>query len=51
MFPLVVAWALRGIGARYADMSGIAGPAAILVPAGIVGGLGLWWVGRRRATA
>ena len=51
MFPLVVAWALRGIGARYADMSGIAGPAEILVPAGIVGGLGLWWAGRRRATA
>jgi hypothetical protein len=49
VFPLVVAWALRGIGARYADLSAIAGPAAILVPAGIAGGLGLWWAGRRRA--
>lgn len=48
VFPLVVAWALRGIGARYADLPAIAGPAAILVPAGIVGGLGLWWAGRSR---
>jgi hypothetical protein len=51
VFPLVVAWALRGIGARFVDMPVIAGPAAILVPAGIVGGLGLWWVGRARAHA
>ncbi len=50
VFPLVVAWALRGIGARYADISAISGPAAILVPAGIAGGLGLWWAGRQRAT-
>jgi hypothetical protein len=49
VFPLVVAWALRGIGARYADLPVIAGPTGILVPVGIVGGLALWWAGRARA--
>ncbi|WP_411281498.1 tryptophan-rich sensory protein [Gemmatimonas sp.] len=47
LFPLVVAWALRGIGARYADIGAIAGPTRWLVPVGIVTGVIAWVVGQR----
>ncbi|WP_309671281.1 TspO/MBR family protein [Gemmatimonas sp.] len=47
LFPLVVAWALRGIGARYPEVAPIADTTRWLVPAGIVIG-GLAWVASRR---
>ncbi len=48
LFPPVVAWALRGIGARYPDVAPVATAAAWLVPAGLVLGAGAWVIGRRR---
>jgi tryptophan-rich sensory protein len=42
LFPLVVAWALRGIGARHAAVPAIADATAWLVPAGIALGLAAW---------
>jgi len=48
VFPLVVAWALRGIGARYADVAQLHGAAQLLVPVGVVAGVvAVWWRGRR----
>ncbi len=42
LFPVVVAWAVHGIGARYADVPAIAVRAALLVPAVLtVGGIAL----------
>ena len=51
LFPLVVAWALRGIGARHGALEPIAGAAALLVPLGVVGGAVLWGLAVRRARA
>lgn len=48
LFPLVVAWALRGIGTRYADLPVIADTARWLVPVGILAGLLAAWLGRSR---
>ena len=49
LFPLVVAWALFGIGARFPDVALVSGTARVLVPLGIVGGLFLaWYSGKRR---
>jgi hypothetical protein len=48
LFPLTVAWAVRGIGARYADLPAIAVPSAWLVPVGMALGAVAWWVGARR---
>jgi hypothetical protein len=42
LFPLVVAWALRGIGARHAAVPAIADVTAWLVPAGVVLGVVAW---------
>lgn len=47
LFPLVVAWALRGIGARYPEVAALADTTRWLVPAGIVVGAGAWAAGRR----
>ena len=47
LFPLVVAWALRGIGARYADIAAIADTTRWLVPAGVAVGAVAWFAGRR----
>jgi len=47
LFPLVVAWALRGIGVRYADIGTLAGTTSWLVPTGVVVGLLAWVAGRR----
>jgi hypothetical protein len=42
LFPVVVAWAVHGIGARYADLPAIAVRASLLVPAVLtVGGVAL----------
>jgi hypothetical protein len=49
LFPLVVAWAVNGIGARYAELPAIAGPARWLAIGGVVGGLVAWWAGRPRS--
>jgi hypothetical protein len=38
VFPLVVAWALRGIGVRWPAVGPVHNAAAVLVPLGIVGG-------------
>ncbi|QJR36076.1 TspO/MBR family protein [Gemmatimonas groenlandica] len=48
LFPLVVAWALRGIGARYPEVAAIADTTRWLVPAGVVVGMIAWAAGRRR---
>lgn len=48
LFPPVVAWALHGIGVRYADLPALATAAAWLVPAGLTLGALAWWLGRRR---
>ncbi|MCE9600877.1 MAG: tryptophan-rich sensory protein [Gemmatimonadetes bacterium] len=48
VFPLVVAWAVYGIGARYAELPAIATMTEWLVPLGIAGGSIAWWMGRRR---
>lgn len=51
LFPLVVAWAIHGIGTRYADQPPIADTAQRLVLAGLVLGVAAWALGvRRRAT-
>ena len=47
LFPLVVAWALRGIGARYPDVAAIADTTRWLVPAGVAIGAVAWLAGRR----
>ncbi len=49
LFPLVVAWAVRGIGARYAELPAIADVASWLAPTGAIVGLMAWSLGRRRA--
>ena len=38
-FPFVVAWALRGIGARYTDRAALSGAATALVVVGLLVGL------------
>jgi hypothetical protein len=50
LFPLVVAWALRGIGARHAAVPQMADVTAWLVPAGVALGVVAWGAGvwRRR---
>ena len=48
LFPFVVAWALRGIGARYATVPDIAAATMWLVPAGIVLGMMAWAAGVRQ---
>jgi hypothetical protein len=48
IFPFVVAWALRGIGARYPELPALTTAVTWLVPAGIVGGLLAWGSGLRR---
>jgi hypothetical protein len=53
-FPPTVAWAIYGIGARFAGVPAIAGVAAVLVPAGLVGGVLAAltrWRGSRRLEA
>ena len=47
LFPLVVAWALRGIGARYPEVAAIADSTRWLVPAGVAAGAVAWLAGRR----
>ena len=47
LFPLVVAWALRGIGARYPEVAAIADTTRWLVPAGVAAGAVAWLAGRR----
>ena len=47
LFPLVVAWALRGIGARYPEVAAIADTTRWLVPAGVTAGAVAWLAGRR----
>ncbi len=47
LFPLVVAWALRGIGARYPEVAAVAGTTRWLVPAGVAAGAVAWLAGRR----
>jgi hypothetical protein len=47
LFPLVVAWALRGIGARYPEVAAIADATRWLVPAGVAVGAVAWFAGRR----
>ena len=49
LFPLVVAWAVFGIGARYTDLPAIADPARWLVPTGLIGGVWAAWFGRARS--
>lgn len=46
-FPLVVAWALYGIGARHATLPAIAEATAWLIPGVLVAGLGAYAVRRR----
>ena len=47
LFPLVVAWALRGIGARYPEVAASAVTTRWLVPAGVAAGAVAWLAGRR----
>lgn len=49
LFPLVVAWAVYGIGSRYSEFPAIATPVQWLVPAGLVAGLVATWLGRSRS--
>ena len=49
LFPLVVAWAVYGIGARDTNLPAIADPARWLVPTGLIGGLLATWLGRAGA--
>lgn len=51
LFPLVVAWALFGIGARFPGVALVSGTARVLVPLGIVGGFLLTWYAGRRERA
>ena len=47
LFPLVVAWALRGIGARYPEVAAITDTTRWLVPVGVAAGAVAWLAGRR----
>lgn len=47
IFPFVVAWAVYGIGARYADDPLIGATANPLAVGAILMGLSAWWFGRR----
>lgn len=49
LFPLVVAWALRGIGARFPEDPVLFTTTGILVPIGLVGGALMLWDRRRRS--
>lgn len=49
LFPLVVAWALRGIGHRFPDDPVLSTTTGILVPIGIAGGALLVWDRWRRS--
>lgn len=51
LFPLVVAWAVYGIGARYPELPAITTPAGWLVPVGLVAGLVAAWFGQSRTSA
>lgn len=51
LFPLVVAWALYGIGARYPDVPLLHGAARLLVAGGLVAGAAAPWLSRRRTTS
>ena len=51
VFPLVVAWAVYGIGARYADLPAMAGATRILLYGGITLGAISWLLGMRRQRA
>jgi hypothetical protein len=51
LFPLVVAWALHGIGTRYADRPPIADTAQLLVLVGLALGTVGWLLGVRRGAA
>lgn len=46
LFPLVVAWALYGIAARYPDQPALAAGGRWLVPGGLIVGAAAWWWGR-----
>ncbi|MEI6739626.1 MAG: tryptophan-rich sensory protein [Gemmatimonadaceae bacterium] len=46
LFPMVVAWAVRGIGARFIDLPAIASVTVWLAPVGAALGLVLWFLGR-----
>lgn len=48
VFPLVVAWAIYGIGARHASLPAIAGATRILLVGGVAIGLVAWIAGRSR---
>ncbi|MEY4608079.1 MAG: hypothetical protein RL625_296 [Gemmatimonadota bacterium] len=48
IFPLVVAWAIYGIGARYAALEVIAEATRLLLPVGLLVGAIAWIVGLRR---
>jgi hypothetical protein len=47
LFPLVVAWAVLGIGVRYAQDPLIGSAALPIAATAILTGLGGWWLGRR----
>jgi benzodiazapine receptor len=49
LFPLVVAWAIHGIGTRHADVPALAEAARFVVPAGVLLGVVAWGAGRVRA--
>lgn len=51
LFPLVVAWAVRGIGVRYADLPALASTARWLVPVGIIVGIAARLIGRSQRAA
>lgn len=51
LFPLVVAWAVYGIGARYPELPAITTPAGWVVPVGLVAGLVAAWFGQSRTSA
>jgi hypothetical protein len=53
LFPVVVAWAVWGIGARHAAVPLVHQTAVVVVPLGLVVGLAatLWQRGRRPALA
>lgn len=48
LFPLVVAWAVHGIGTRYADLAPIAGAARAFTWTGLALGAAAWLAGVRR---
>ncbi len=51
LFPLVVAWALRGIGARWPEVAAVHGAASVLVPVGLIGGVAVLILSRRGRNA